>query len=98
MSDRNDLLAGGPAQNAGLAPGNTLVALDGIRIQRDKLDDMLTKIPEGAETEIHAFRRDDLMRYLVCPRLAPADTCELRILSDQPGEIRRRQLWLGLPG
>jgi predicted metalloprotease with PDZ domain len=91
------VLAGGPAEQAGLAPGDTLVALDGIRIQRDKLDDMVAKIPEGAEADIHAFRRDELMRFEVRPRPAPSDTCELRILTDAPAEIaRRRADWLGI--
>ena len=91
------VLADGPAQNAGLAPGDTLMALDGIRIERDKLDDLVESIPEGDEVDIHAFRGDELMRFRVRPRPAPADTCELRILSDVPHEIaRRRAAWLGL--
>jgi predicted metalloprotease with PDZ domain len=90
-------LAGGPAELAGLAPGDTLVALDGIRIQRDKLEDQVATIAEGGEAEIHAFRRDELMRFRVRPRPAPADTCELRILSDAPRETaHRRAAWLGL--
>jgi predicted metalloprotease with PDZ domain len=71
--------------------------LDGIRIQRDKLEDQVATIAEGGEAEIHAFRRDELMRFRVRPRQAPADTCELRILSDAPRETaHRRAAWLGL--
>jgi predicted metalloprotease with PDZ domain len=91
------VLADSPAQQAGLAPGDTLVALDGIRIRRDKLDDMLAGIPEGGEASIHAFRRDELLEFRVRPRPAPADTCELRLLWGLPKEIaRRRADWLGL--
>jgi predicted metalloprotease with PDZ domain len=91
------VLAGGPAEQAGLAPGDTLVALDGIRIPRDKLDAIVAKIPDGAEADIHAFRRDELMRFKVCPRPAPSDTCELRVLTDAPqGVLRRRAQWLGI--
>jgi predicted metalloprotease with PDZ domain len=91
------VLAGSPAQEAGLAPGDTLVALDGIRIQPEKLDGMLAELPQGAEAVIHAFRRDELMRLRVRPRPALADTCELRILTDLPDEFAdRRAGWLGL--
>jgi len=90
------VLTDSPAQRAGLAPGDTLVALEGIRIQRDTLDDMVAKIPDGEAAEIHAFRRDELMRLRVRPRPAPSDTCELRILADAPQEVaRRRADWLG---
>jgi predicted metalloprotease with PDZ domain len=93
------VLADSPAQQAGFAPGDTLIALDGIRIQSEKLDDMLAGVPEGGETVIHAFRRDELMELRVHPRPAPADTCELCIRSDFPDEFRaRRADWLGLAG
>lgn len=92
------MLAGGAAEKAGLAPGDILVALDGIRIQCDKLDDLVARIPEGDEADVHAFRRDELMRFRVRPLPAPADTCELRILAEAQQEIIvRRAQWLGLP-
>lgn len=91
------VLSDSPAQQAGLSPGDTLVAMDGIRIQREKLVDMLADVPEGGEAVVHAFRRDELMNFRVSPRLAPADTCELRILRDLPeGIASRRRKWLGL--
>ena len=93
------VLADSPAQKAGISPGDTLIALDGIRIQRDKLNDLLASIPTGSATDIHAFRRDELMRFRVRPRPAPMDTCELRILTGVAQETaRRRAHWLGLPG
>ena len=51
----------------------------------------------AARLLIHAFRRDELMQFRVRPRPAPADTCELRVLTDAPVEIAsRRAEWLGL--
>lgn len=85
-----------PAQAAGLAPGDTLVALDGLRISRDNLDKLLLAAGEGAEVEIHAFRRDELQvrRARLAP--APQDTCELWLLADAPAEAQaRRAAWLG---
>ena len=90
------VLADSPAQQAGLAPGDTLVALDGIRVRRDKLDDMLASIPDGGEASVHAFRRDELLELRVHPRPALADTCELRLLWGLPKEVaNKRADWLG---
>ncbi len=89
----------GPAQTAGLAPGDTLVALDGLRISRDNLDKLLLTAGEGSEVEIHAFRRDELQvrRARLAP--APLDTCELWLLADAPPQAQtRRAAWLGGQG
>ncbi|MEA3274138.1 MAG: PDZ domain-containing protein [Pseudomonadota bacterium] len=93
------VLTGSAAQRAGLAPGDTLIALDGIRVSRENLDTLVEGIPEGAETSIHAFRRDELMGFRVRPVPAAADTCELRILPDATEEAaQRRAAWLGSAG
>ena len=83
-------------EESGLAAGDTLVAVDGIRVTRDSLDTLVSGVEQGAEAEIHAFRRDELMRFRARPRPAPADTCELRVLPDAPQDtVRRRAAWLG---
>ncbi|MGA7981052.1 MAG: PDZ domain-containing protein [Chromatiaceae bacterium] len=94
-----NVLTGGAAQDAGLSPGDTLVALDGIRINRDNLDALVAKVQQGGEAAIHAFRRDELMQFRVRPQPAPPDTCELRILPGALAEVaQRRAAWLGLSG
>jgi predicted metalloprotease with PDZ domain len=93
------VLTGGPALVAGLAPGDTLVALDGLRVTRDNLDKLLLAAGEGAEVEIHAFRRDELQVRRVRLAPAPLDTCELWLLEDAPEDShRRRAAWLGPRG
>jgi predicted metalloprotease with PDZ domain len=90
------VLSDGPAMEAGLAAGDTLVALDGIRVTRDDLDKLVAASGAGNEVDCHAFRRDELMHFRVRPRVAAADTCELRILDDAPEKaVRRRAAWLG---
>jgi predicted metalloprotease with PDZ domain len=89
------VLANGPAMEAGLAAGDTLVALDGLRVTRDNLDGLAAAAGTGAQVSVHAFRRDELMAFSVTLRPAPADTCELRILTDALEEsARRRAAWL----
>lgn len=94
-----NVLSDTAAQAAGLSPGDTLVALDGIRIAREDLDALVARVPEGSEAVVHAFRRDELLQFRVRPQLAPADTCQLRITPDAPTEVaQRRAAWLGLSG
>ncbi|MEJ2389753.1 MAG: PDZ domain-containing protein, partial [Chromatiaceae bacterium] len=57
-----NVLSDTAAQAAGLSPGDTLVALDGIRIAREDLDALVARVPEGSEAVVHAFRRDELLQ------------------------------------
>jgi len=90
------VLNDGPAMVAGLAAGDTLIALDGIRVTRDNLDKLVTAVGQGTEIGVHAFRRDELMHFRVRPSAAPEDTCELRMLDGMPHQVlRHRAAWLG---
>jgi len=89
------VLSGSAALAAGLAAGDTIIAVDGIRATRDNLDDLVAKVPAGAEVQIHAFRRDELLSLSVRPLPPPADTCELYLLESAPPEAAsRRRAWL----
>ena len=68
---------GGAAQQAGLAAGDVLVAIDGLRVTPETLDACLLRRRPGDTIQVHAFRRDELMTFSV--RLAPptADTAKL---------------------
>lgn len=54
---------GTPAQAAGLSGGDVLVALDNLRVGADTLDKLLARYQPGDTVELHAFRRDELMRF-----------------------------------
>jgi len=88
------VLEGGEAQAAGLAAGDVMVALDGLRPGRDGLDAMLAKRRPGENVTVHAFRRDELMSFEVRLGRAGTDTC---VLGESSGGSRRRLLerWLG---
>ncbi len=51
------------AQWAGLAPGDLIIALDGIRVKNDNIEELLSRYGEGDEIVIHAFRDDALMAW-----------------------------------
>ena len=98
-ADIAHVLDGGAAQQAGLAAGDTLVALNGLKVTRDNLQQLLDRAPEAEPLELHAFRRDELMLFAPTTLPAPADTCELRLLPEvEPAVSARRAAWLGCEG
>lgn len=87
----------GPAARAGLAAGDCIVAVDGVRASDEGLEALLADHAAGDILGVHAFRRDELMRFDVCIAEAPLDTAWL-VLSDvarAPDAATRRKAWLG---
>lgn len=67
----------GPAQCAGLAAGDIVVALDGIRTSKDNLEKSINSYQINDEVTVHAFRRDELCEFMLALAAAPLDTCYL---------------------
>jgi predicted metalloprotease with PDZ domain len=89
------VLDGRPGQRAGLSAGDTLVAVDGLRVTGADADQRLRALPVGREVQVHAFRRDELLTCTLVPEAAPADVCDLCLLSDLPAAVlERRRAWL----
>ena len=53
--------AGGPAERAGLAGGDTFIAIDGLRASVDSIGKLLARHRAGETVSVHAFRRDELV-------------------------------------
>jgi predicted metalloprotease with PDZ domain len=87
------VLSGGAGECAGLAPGDQVVAVDGLRATAENLERLVAAA--SPPHRLHLFRRDELLELMVNPRPAAADTCELMLL-DQPSEeaLRARTAWL----
>lgn len=89
------VLDGGPAQSAGLAPGDVLIALDGLKVAAGEIDGHIGAYAPGARVEVHAFRRDELMRVELETAAPPHDTCVLGLATGIDAEIAaRREAWL----
>ena len=90
------VLTGGAALQAGLAAGDVIIAVDGLRATRASLEKLVGTRPPGTIVRVHAFRRDELMELEVTLQAAPADTCVLA-LAEHPDEaaLARRAAWLG---
>lgn len=53
------------AQWIGIAPGDVIIALDGVRVKGNNLSELLSRYGEGDEILIHAFRDDSLLAWAV---------------------------------
>ncbi|HIH2750062.1 PDZ domain-containing protein [Burkholderia aenigmatica] len=81
---------GGAAHRAGLSAGDTLIAVDGLRVTGTNLDALLSRYRPGDKIEVHAFRRDELrtaklkldgpevMRYRLTAAAKPAAVSKAR--------------------
>ena len=84
-----------PAMEAGIAPGDTIVAMDRLKAGSDLLDRIHRKQP-GDEVTLHVFRRDELHELTAVVRTAPRDTVVLtRIEEPAEGAARLQDAWLG---
>jgi predicted metalloprotease with PDZ domain len=72
----------GPAEKAGIAPGDQAVALDGLRVTSANLEKRLRACHEGDDLEFALFRDDELMTTTIRIEAAPEDTCYLELDED----------------
>jgi predicted metalloprotease with PDZ domain len=90
------ILDGGAAQAAGLAAGDLLAAIDGLRVTPKTLDAALARLRPGLTARVVAFRRDELQEFELRLLPPPADTCVLSF-AKKPGAraLALRKKWLG---
>jgi predicted metalloprotease with PDZ domain len=82
----------GCATAAGLSAGDVLIAIDGLKVNGRKLDDMLSVYQPGEIVEIHAFRDDVLMRFKVT--LTPAEENIVWLSVEEGGLTAVGRCWL----
>jgi len=85
----------GPAERAGLAANDVLVAIDGVRASTATLDALRTDRAPGQRVAVHAFRRDELIVVELELAEPPLDTCWLSVRDDAAAEAAAlRAAWL----
>ena len=88
-----------PAERAGMAAGDAVVALDGLRASPEAIAQLLATRRAGDVAVVHAFRRDELMTFQVTLEAAPEDACWLALDEGASAAARlRRTAWLAATG
>ena len=89
------VLNGGPAERAGVAPGDVAVALDGVAFTIANCDRRLRTYRDGETLELVVFRGEDLLTMDITLVDAPEDTCYLSVDDEADIEVvARRESWL----
>jgi predicted metalloprotease with PDZ domain len=89
---------GGPAQLAGLSPGDELVAIDGRRVTPDTYAACVARLVPEQPVLLHIFRDDEWLALEARPAPAPRDTCYLAFDPEADAGARaRRDAWLASP-
>jgi len=91
-----NVLDGGPAERAGLNPGDVLVAIDRLRVTGRNLARRLARFESGERVTATVFRGDELLEVGVVLKAAPLDTCYLTVREPADSKAgERRRAWLG---
>lgn len=84
---------GGAARAAGLSAGDVVIAIDGLKVNAVTAEKLVSSYPVGSTIAVHAFRRDELMQFLITLAAAPADTCVLT-LPQEAKALNRAERWM----
>lgn len=87
--------AGSPAEKAGIAAADEVVAIDGLKVTASNFDSRLKGYHAGDETQISVFRGDELFVFTVRLEDPPDDTCYLQLVAEADRDVeKRRAAWL----
>ncbi len=89
-----NVYAAEPAHRAGLSAGDVLIAVNGLRVTAATLDTLLARYREGDRITLHAFRRDELMSFVVTLKTDAAPKVTLTLQSKPVAAVRMRTAWL----
>ncbi len=88
---------GGATQLAGLSAGDSIIAIDGLRVTAISLERRVRRYTVGSSIEVLACRRDEIRRFSLTLLAQPATTCTLTT-HDTPLDAKtRRSAWLQSP-
>jgi predicted metalloprotease with PDZ domain len=86
---------GGPAELAGISPGDELVALDGIRANVSDSEARTRRYRPGDKSVLTVFRGDELLTLKLVWAEAPEDTCYLQFADNlDDGKAELQGSWL----
>ncbi|HWU68130.1 MAG TPA: PDZ domain-containing protein [Stenotrophobium sp.] len=92
----SQIFSDSPAARAGIAAGDQLVAIDGLRITPANWPRHLAALQPGISCTLQFFRDDELLSATVLPQKPARDTWTLSLMPGVGGEtLKRRRRWLG---
>ena len=87
----------GAAEAAGLAAGDIVIALNGLRVSGTDLEDRVARASVGTKLSVHAFRRDELIETTLVVGEPVSDTAYFELVEDASDDVvARRNAWLSL--
>jgi len=90
------VLADTAAQQAGVAGGDELLAVGGLKVTPASYASVLGQFEPGDLVTVTVFRRDELLQFEIVLDAAPESQCKLSLQQDVAPEIaKRRSAWLG---
>ncbi len=90
------VIAGSPAEDAGLSIGDELVALNGTRVEAADLQSRIAALAAGDTVRLSVFRSNQLREFTVVLRPIPVPAYRLEKV-EHPTNLQRRifETWLG---
>ena len=85
---------GGAAHAAGLSAGDTLVAMDSLRVTAANLEILLQRYRAGDKVTLHAFRRDELITFDLTLRAESAPQLVLTLKEKPVAALKLQRGWL----
>jgi predicted metalloprotease with PDZ domain len=85
---------GGAAHRCGLSANDVLIAFDGLRVNANNYDILLGRYKVGDVIEVHAFRRDELMRFKATLTADASIKTVITSESKFPVAVKLRESWL----
>jgi predicted metalloprotease with PDZ domain len=92
----SQVFADGPAYAAGVYAGDELLALDGFRVDEERLKARLAERSPGDIVTLSVFRRDELLQIPVALAAAPRD--KLAIVMQDDASDQQREIFEGWIG
>ncbi len=89
------VIPSGPAERAGVAPGDEAVSINDLKLSAANIDKRLSECHMGDEVSLRVFRCDELMSFKVIVEQSPENTCYLVVdESAKDTATENRESWL----
>lgn len=85
------------AELAGLSAGDVVIAINNLQVNKSTINKIINDYQEGDELTVHAFRRDELVKFNLKLKAAELTTCYLQANKEaNDNETKQQNEWLHL--